>query len=149
MRCRKVFGHQRRLAWLLAEVCQCPKVPLVVWSDLLAFLVCFRHLYHVATRSYWMQKYFLESHVPEHQNIFEGWHIVNLSRVRPLDRVKYHSDYAARCIQYEPPNLLIALLPFVLASYSGVTKRGSASDQTRVRIIALTEYIFMRRGCVP
>lgn len=81
VRYREDKGYKRRLALLLAGVCQRSEVSTVVSPNLLAFPEDFGHLYYVSIRSYWVHDFYFESHVRECRKISGGWHNIELFSV--------------------------------------------------------------------
>lgn len=59
------------------------------------------------------------------------------------DLAECYSGFLFWRTQYKLPALLFFPSPFVPACYISVAMRGSAADQTQVRTIALSEFVFM------
>lgn len=81
------------------------------------------------------------------RNFFEGRHSVERFSMRSPDGVKYYCHKYFRWMQYEPLTLSLVPLPSKLPYYCKATRRGSATDQTRIWTIALTQCVSWRRQC--
>lgn len=134
-RCCQKDSYQHLLFVLLAVVRSRLSLLDAVSPYFLALFKNFGHLNYRADQSCWAREFYLESRAPKHQEIFGGYHNVDLFSIRALYPAKYYCCFPSYRIQLEVPSLLLVLSSSLLGYYRVSVVRGSATDHTGIWMI--------------